>query len=789
MNDSAEYWGPYMNTIYVTWFTTSEALVEATVNGYVQFDSGGVGNVQQYNQLQPYTTSGLLAINISAANSFGYIGFNTNVGLTSNVHFRRALQHLTNYATETQALDNGILGIASPYYLYPAIYGSYFGSQEAAAYQQHGAFSLTAAEQELEAAGLVDNSKGSDWTFANGTAVPALNVLTSTGPGLELEEASIEAMTDNAAAINLTINIEPVNFYTIIDSLLPSGSFQMYFLGWSLGTPVSPTWFYYIFGDYPLNTYYQNFQNTTMWNEFNDLLEGSSTQALAQQYATTSADELQNQLPYIILDWGTSLTPVNVQSWKGYTLEAPYGVLFPGEVHPTGSTFGSLYRFGTPQNPDTLNLYVATSLYDFQILNLLIQTPLTIAYNDPVGIVANAAYNYSIGSLDGKDPNGHPVNGTTITMNFNPNVYFSDGVPLTAADYNFTLWWLDMGGFSSNPWNPSQDTVTIDPGVVLNYTAESANPALEYFGEAAGFVDSYVPPSNPYQLTIYFNTTSIFNLNEVYSEPILPEHIFASISPTAFASETTGQYLAQEVFAGSYTLNSYSPANSYAELQYNPAAFLASPLAVQMNAVTGSTAAFSMTADTWNGPGMTSSSSGFFGDYVPINGASGTLYVMNPTTLATIASYPLTAGSNGQYTAQIPTGSLAIGSYTLDAQLSWTGPSYTDFAGGQTTGNTYYYHQYSTLNVTPVVSTTTTTSQSSVATISTASFSSSFSTTSAPIITTTSGAPTTTTTTSSNSAEYLVLAIIIVAVVIMIVALIARRGPKSSAPASNTATM
>lgn len=793
LNDSQELWSPYINTIYITWFTTSEAIIEALVNGYIQFDSAGVGNVQQYNQLQPYTTTGQLAINISAANTFGYVGFQTNRGLTANVHFRRALQHLMSYAAETQALDNGILGIASPYYLLPSIYGTYFSSQEAQAYQEYGVFSLSAAEHELQLAGLVDNPAGSDWTFANGTAVPALSIYTSTGPGLELEEAQLESMTDNAAAINLTISIEPVNFNTIIDSILPSGSFEMYYLGWSLGTPVSPTWFYYIFGNYVLNTYYQDFVNQTMWNEFTDLLSDSSTQALATQYTVTSAVELQSQLPYIMMSWGTSLTPVNVQTWKGYTLEAPYGVLFPGEIHPAGATFGSLYRFGTPQNPDTLNFYVATSLYDFQILNLLDLSPLQVSPSNPVGIIADAASNYTISTLAGKDPNGHFVNGTVVTLNFNPNVYFADGVPMTAADYNFTLWWLDMGGFSNNPFTGA-DTVTIDPGVTVNYTAEANNPALEYFGEATGFADSYVPANNPYQLQVFFNTTSIFNLLEIYGELILPEHIFATISPTAFATESAaGSYLPDEIFNGPYTLNAFSPSNSYAQLQYNPSYFLANPLAYQLNATAGTSAAFSMTATTWNGAGLTTSSTGYFGDYAPISGATGTVYVLNPNTLATVASYPLTAGSGGTYTASIPTGSLATGSYTLDSVLSWTGASYPDFAGGSTTGNTYYYHQYSTLNVLAAVSTTTTTTSTAATTsttpttIQTTTTPSTTQTVTTPTVIQTSTLPTSTTTTSaaSNTAEYVVLAIVVVAIVIALVALVTRRG-KTPAPAATT---
>ncbi|MDG6988116.1 MAG: hypothetical protein JRN21_02195 [Nitrososphaerota archaeon] len=774
LNATSETWGPYINTLYMTWFTTSEAIVEALVNGYIQFDSAGVGNIQQYNQLQPYTLTGQIAINITVTNSFGYIGFNTNKGLTSNVWVRRGLQQLTNYAEMSQALDNGILGLASPYYLYPSVYGSYFTTAEAQAYANYGAYNVAAAEADLAKACfptgstncLVDHSAAGYWSFTNGTKVAPLSIYTSTGPGLQLEDAQIEAMSNNANAINFTVNITPVNFNTIIDSILPTGSFEMYFLGWSLGTPVTPTWIYFIFGNYVLNTFYQDFVNQTMWNEFSLLENSASTRALAQQYTQVSAVDLQLQLPYIMMSWGTSLTPVNVQTWKGYYLEAPYGInnQFPGEIHPAGSIFGSLYRFGMPQNPDTLNFYSATSLYDFQILDNWVANPLTVSPSNPVGIAPEIASNYTVGSLTGTDPNGHYVNGTVITMNFNPNAYWSDGVPLTAADYNFTLWYLDLGGFSSNPYNPSSGVVNIDPGVSVNYTAESSAPGLEYFGLASGMVDTYVPPSNPYQLQIFFNTSSIFNLNNVYAigSGIIPEHIFGSISPVTLNGETTAQYLSQAVGAGPYTLAEYSPTNSYAQLQYNPSFFLTNPLSVQLNATQGGTALFSMTASTWSGSGLTSSSTGFTGAYAPVTGANGTVYVINPTTQAVVASYPLNVGTNGQYTAQIPTGSLTAGtSYTLDAQLSWTGLQYMDFANGGTTGTTYYYHQYSTLNV---LAAGPTSSQS----------------TTAPTTPSTTAQSTTAPVASSNTALYIVAAIVVVAVVVLIAALVTRRGGKAA---------
>lgn len=761
LNSTGEYWGPYISTIYVTWFTTSEAIIEALVNGYIQYMGGGISNIQQYNQVEQYVKTGEIAINITPSNSFGYLGFNVHVYPMSNVHFRRAIQHLTNYQSIASALDNGILGIASPYYLYPSVYGQYFSAQEAQAYQKYGTFNLTAAVQELELAGLVDHPAQGYWTYPNGTQVGALSIYTSSGTGFDLRQQILESITSNAAAINLTINIVPVNFNTFIDNLLPTGNYEMYQLGWALGSPVSPTWLYYIFGPYVLNTFYQNYDNQTVWTLTTKLLEASSYEAL-YNYTVQSATLLQEDLPYVILDWGVSLTPVNVASWKGYILEAPYGVLFTANVHPVGANFGGLYRFGMPQSPDTLNIYEATSLYDFDILGLLYTTPLTVSYSNPVQLFPNAAYNYSMSTYTGVDPNGHYVNGSVITFNFLPNAVWQDGVPMTGLDYNFTLWYLDVGGYSSNPYNPSSDTLTIDPGVTVNYTAESANPGLEWFGVASGLVDSYVPPNNPYQVKVYFNTSSVSNILSIYGLPILPEHLFGSIQPTTWASMTQSQYLADELWSGAYVFNAWSPSSNYAQVSAFQPYYLSNPTSSVVTAAQGQSATYTVHAAVWSTSGLSSTSSGYYESLSPVNGASATVYVLNPSTLQVLASYPMSFQGNGTYTASIPTSSLSVGQYTLVAQVNWTGASYMYFGGGQTSSNKYFLQYMGTLSVVSPPTTTSTTSSSS-----TTSTTSSTSSSPTPSTTVSSGFPT---------ALAVVVALIVIAIVVLGVGLAMRRG-------------
>jgi ABC-type oligopeptide transport system substrate-binding subunit len=763
LNNTAELWGPYIGTVYYTWFTTSEAILEALVTGYIQFDEAGVSNQQEYNQLLSYVKSGEIAINITPSNSFSYAGFNLRIYPFNNYHFRLAIQDLVNYQQVASVLLNGILGIASPYYFFPQVYGSYFSPQEAQVYQEYGAFNTTHAIQELADAGFVDHPEQGYWTYPNGTQVSSISIDVPTGPGYHLALQLMNIIVGNAKAINLSLYTVPVDFNTFIDDLEPSGNYQMYTLGWILGSPPNPTWLYGLFGDVPLNTVYSdNYSDPHAWALLNTLEFDSSSPQAAYNNAVAAATYLQEQVPEVILDWGSNLLPVNVANWKGYTSEAPYGILFPPpyEIHPANATFGSLYRFGMPSPPDTLNVYEASSVYDFQVLGNEYALPLQVSPSNPLKLVADAAYNYSVSTGSGTTPNGHPYNGTVITMNFLPNLVWQDGVPMTAVDYNFTLWWFDVGGYSSNPYDPSSDTITIDPGVTVNYTAEVNNPSFDYFGLAPSLVDTYVPPNDPYQLTMYFNTSSVFNLLNVYGIPIMPEHVLASVQPSTYALETASQYLQQSVWSGPYSFSAWSVSENYADLNYFPSYFLANPLTNEITAAQGESATFTMQALVWNSSLFVSNSNGYFGGYSPVNGASGTLFVLNNNTLQTMATYPLQYMGNGTYQAQIGTSGLSQGAYTLVAQLNWTGAQYPYFGNGQTSSNKYELHQYATLMVVPPAQATSVSSSPS----SSVTTQSAISSTTGP-----------TTKTGGIGGPLILVAILIIVAIILIAAGITRR--------------
>jgi hypothetical protein len=763
--NSGQYWGPYVGTTYLTWFTSSEAIIEGLVNGYIQYDEAGISNVQEYNQLQSYVKSGEIGLNFTAGNGFGYVGFNTHAFPGNNINFRHAIQELMNYQSLNSVLDNGILGLASPYYFYPGVYSQYFGSAEQAIYQEYGAYNTTAAVQNLKAAGLVDHSSQGYWSYPNGTKF-SYDIYYPTGTGSDLIVAMLDVLVSGGASINLTITLTGVSFDTEV-GLIAAPSVPAYFIGWSLGSPPNPTVWYFILGPDALNVDFAgNYTDPIAWNLMDQLNTNTSNLQQAVKISQELGARLQNWTPYIIFEWSQNAIPVNIKAWRGNVFENVYGSLYPSNVHPANSSFGSLYRYGLPDPIVTDNPYPTEDLYSAIYYGLQTPTPLGITYSSPTSFSPSSAYNWTVTSGSGMDPNGHPFKGTEITFNFLPNLVWGDGAPFTAVDYNFTLWYYDVGGFVNNPYTGG-DMLTVAPGVNLNYTAEASASSFDFFNAAPGFVDSYVPPSNPDQITLYFNTTSYFNLNYVFGIPILPEHTLAHVQPATFSSETPAQYLPQEPFGSPYSFSAWSPTATYAEAQYFPSYALSNPYTNVITAPQGSTATFSMNITVYNTNTVTQSGTSYFEPWVTESGASGNLYVMNGNQQV-VQTVPLSSQGNGVYTASISTSGLSQGSYYLVAQANWTGPSYYYYTGsGSTSWTSYSYHEYGVLNVTSPTPTSHTTAPSSSTTAPPSSSSSS------------SSQATSTKASGITTPEILVVVLVIVAVVLIGVG--AARRPKASA--------
>jgi len=96
------------------------------------------------------------------------------------------------------------------------------------------------------------------------------------------------------------------------------------------------------------------------------------------------------------------------------------------------------------------------------------------------------------------------VNGQAITFTFMKNITFSDNVPVTAYDYNYSLYALN---------------VAISPDLPTAFSP--------FIGGVAGPLGLFATVVNNggYSITMYINDSSVWNVLDL-TVPVLPQHIF-----------------------------------------------------------------------------------------------------------------------------------------------------------------------------------------------------------------------------------------------------------------------
>ncbi len=312
--------------------------------------------------------------------------------------------------------------------------------------------------------------------------------------------------------------------------------------------------------------------------------------------------------------------------------------------------------------------------------------------------------------------------GQVITFNLYHNMTFTDHVPVTAYDLNYSLLLNNLA--ASLPDNIA--------------------PLTGYMAGPTGLIATYISPSNPYQIQIYINSSSIWNISNV-PVPIFPEHIFKYFNPDAISGATVAidttqnlqgatscsgcssywapgvsysnvpawmKYLPNlEISNGPFYLKSYDSTTGSGELDRNVNYYRAAWYAGAPSVSLGTSDAFSTTiqeyiynAGSASLGGVSPGSNG----YVGVSNATGTVSLWR-NGVQVGSGISLTAGSGGTYTASIPTSSLSTGLYEVIVNATYI------FLGLQRT-----WYQAEGLQVTQGGQTTTTTTSTSTTSSTTA---------------------------------------------------------------------
>ena len=222
------------------------------------------------------------------------------------------------------------------------------------------------------------------------------------------------------------------------------------------------------------------------------------------------------------------------------------------------------------------------------------------------------------------------------------------------------MWYLDTPGLSKGVYN-------LD-GLQINYSVVAQNSAPFYFGSLPTLVYSNVNATNPYQIQLYFNTSSVWTIYQI-GIIILPMHIFDKIPPQDLANKL---YI-NELGSGAYIFDGWSKQSGIAETTANYAYWKFDPLTQWTNLTQGQayTLSANVTTIVWN------NQTDLFDTY-PIANASAQIQVVHFSgqpvsfTNGSPAVVPMTQVSGSVYTGSVNTANLAPGTYEAVVNATYT---------------------------------------------------------------------------------------------------------------------
>ncbi|TRM74656.1 ABC transporter substrate-binding protein, partial [Sulfolobus sp. A20-N-F8] len=703
---------PYVAVLNEVWdYTSNTALYEALVAGQVQM----AGIVHESQILQAEHDPNLYLYDQPVYGFGPIIQFNFNRYPMNNTYFRWAIFSLVNYQlVQQQVFDNGLLGTAMPWYVDPSLYAYFFNPNATIFYQTHESFNLTRARIYLQDAGLVYSSSLGTWTYPNGTPVTITWIIPANSPpALKLAEI----VTQAAKEIGLNIQYQVVPFTpTLIQDLLTE-NYDLITFGWSVNA-IAPDWLYFIDGPLAPSTSDDAFVNATINQLLTQAYVLSSNLNQSEYYTKQAVYYLQAAVPEIVAGWANDVIGAYLPGYANYVPTVGGGISLI-DVHVSNSTHGKFNWGLAPESaaPTTYDVYTAETVCEFDGLGEVYDTPLTSPPFNALQLLPWIVSNWTVIShLNETIPgtNIKIVNGQEIILNLVHNDTFQNGFPLNALAINFTMWYFDMGGYASNPFNPSQDTVYIGTyygkPVILNYTAEAMFPSFEWFGTLPNLVYSYVPSNNPYTIYIYFNDSSYWNIYSLSGIYIVPPSIFENIPPQylgadVYSVSTNGQVIG----SGPYYLYAWNKSVGSTFIR-NDGYFKLDPLANFIANITyGSTSTYTFTfniTQVYAAPAYINGKPTVSLPLVPITNATGNAWIWIYGSTTPMMSVPITHVMGNEYEVSIPVNQLKPGfTYVLFVNATYTEPLVLNMSansigsGVRIVDVPHVYYAYYTFNI------------------------------------------------------------------------------------------
>jgi hypothetical protein len=586
--------GPRINAIDFSVIAVDSALASTLGTGGIQaaewsFLSGSFASLKSNSNIKEGKTLGY---------TFDGIAFNVAQPIISSVHYREAIQYLTDYGSIQKVSLSGVAGSAAPYLMPCAVYPTACNtkvpiekynllqaaiqlSESGLTVTYNGAAITTAQIAKLSTSKL----SGLSWTY-NGATWSPLFYYRNDDP---LRSSVATILTSDAKLIGLTINAVgisdeeaggtiygasegdvitnggycgsgpnagyddcPAAAVNETSAALAADNWDMYTFGWVTSSLFTFQGAYEWISSQVNNDNFNAFINSSMDYYGNQVLY-APTLATAESAAQKVGLIFAQQLPSIISFYQNYLFADYINGWTGFANEPTTGPNTAGgayytmlNVHPVSSNVGGTLNYGLHGIPDIGSLNpiaypnwvwqadVYDMIYDaplntpptqFNVANAYI--PYMVQGTDPTAPAGSVAclpagattgitgcqvapYNglTPVGAFNFQNANTKAqakiVDGQAITFTFAKNITFSDNVPVTAYDYNYSLYALNVAESPSLP-------TAFSP-----FIGGVAGPS----GLEATTVDN-----GGYSITMYMNISSVWNVVDL-NVPVLPMHVF-----------------------------------------------------------------------------------------------------------------------------------------------------------------------------------------------------------------------------------------------------------------------
>lgn len=301
------------DTVEYQVFEDETSLVEALLQGRIDAVLTPTGLSAESRQMAEVGDS--ITVEVNPANGVRYLGFNLERQPMSDKAFRKALALLLDRTALVASMGDGSQ-VANSFVrdINSAWYDEEAASTIAASYSGDLSSRLAKAMEGLDAAGYSWDEKPSiseDGSISAGAgllirgAPPApLTILTA---GDSYDPARPQYVAEIADTLGLLgFDVRPVvtDFDTVVDLAFSEPDegprqYDMYFLGWTLGSPTLPDYYRPLFAPDGLmnNTGYNN----TSFNESLTAYESSATLEQAREHLWAMEHTLADDLPYLLL--------------------------------------------------------------------------------------------------------------------------------------------------------------------------------------------------------------------------------------------------------------------------------------------------------------------------------------------------------------------------------------------------------------------------------------------------------------------------------------------------------